>query len=101
MPIDLLHEGRDDEVRFRMLICRHELAPRYDADDREVDPDVDDRDGDGADQNRTRDHPTRFPYFVADIADIVIAQVIVDTDSRRRAESEEEAEREVEGAGRK
>ena len=79
---------------------RHELAPRHDADDREVDAEVDHRDGGGADQDRPRDHAARVAHLVADVADVVVAEVVVDPDARRGAEPEEEAEREVERAGR-
>src|SRR5206468_11524893 len=97
--VDLLHESRDDEVRLRMISGRHELPPRNDTDDREVHPYVDDGDGDGADQNRPRDDASRVADLVADVAHVVIAEVVVDPDARRRTESEEESQREVERAG--
>src|SRR6266568_1087373 len=97
--VDLLHEHRDDEVRCRVLLSGHELAPWYDADNREVDSDVNDCDGDGADQDRPWDDAPRIAHFVTDIADVVVAEVVVDADARRCAEAEEESEREVERAG--
>src|SRR5262249_49367841 len=39
--------------------------------------------------------------FIADVADVVITQVIIDADPRGRAESEQKSGREVERAGRK
>ena len=39
-------------------------------------------------------------HFVADVTDVVVAQVIVDPDPRRRAQAQQEPEREVEGARR-
>ena len=39
-------------------------------------------------------------HLVADVADVVVAEVVVDADPRRRAEAEEKAEREAERAGR-
>ena len=63
--------------------------------------DVDERDGDDADHDRPRNHAPGIPDLVADVADVVVAQVVVDADARRRAQAEEEAEREVERARRK
>ena len=83
-----------------MRIVRNELPPRDDADDREIDRDVDQRHHDRADQNRPWDHSARILHFVADVADVVVAEVVVRAHARRRAEAEQEAEREVEGAGR-
>ena len=68
----------------------HELAPGDDADDREVDQQIDDRDEDDADQDRARDHPRRILDLVADVADVVVAEIIVDADSRRRARGRSE-----------
>ena len=55
---------------------------------------------DDADEDRARDDARRIPDFVADVADVVVAQVVVDADPRRRAEPDEETHREVERAGR-
>src|SRR5207237_6587602 len=77
-----------------------ELPPRNDADDRKVDSDIDDGDGDGADHDRSRNDSTRVLHLVADIADVVVAEVVVDPDAGRGAESKEETQREIERAGR-
>ena len=52
-------------------------------------------------QDRARNHARRILDFVADVADVVVAQVVVDADPRRRAEADQETQREVERAGRK
>ena len=59
---------------------RNEVAPGYDADDRQVDPEVDHRDGRGADQDRPRDDFPRLAHLVADVAYVVVAEIIVDPD---------------------
>ena len=61
-------------------------------------PEVDRADGDDADQDRARDHPARVPHLVADVGHVVVAQVVVDADPRRRAEAEEEARRRTRSA---
>ena len=78
----------------------HELPPRYDTNDREVDPDVDERDGDCTHQDRSRNDTSRVLHLVADVADVVIAEVVVDADPSRRAQPEKESEREIERARR-
>src|SRR5690348_16152122 len=50
--VDLLHEDRHDEIRLGVCGSRDELTPWHDADDREIDPEIDDRDGRGADEDR-------------------------------------------------
>ena len=97
-PVDPLHEDRDDEVRLRVRRIGHELAPWDHADDRQVDGDVDDGDGEHADQDGARDDSAGVPHFVADVTDVVVAQVVVDAHARRRAETEEEPGGEVEGS---
>src|ERR1051326_1905008 len=84
-----------------MLFGRHELAPRYDANDGEVYSDVDHCDGDDADDHRARNRSSRLLHFVADVTDVVITQVVEDADPRRGTQTEEEAEREIERARRK
>src|SRR5687767_15094377 len=81
-----------------MLGGGDEFAPRHYADDRQVDADVDDRDGDSADEDRPWNYAARVAHLVADVADVVIAQIVVDPDARCRAQPEEEAEREIERA---
>src|SRR5262249_30243574 len=73
--------------------------PRNYADDRKVDRDVDRRDRDHADDDRARDRPSGIFDLVADVTDVVIAQIIVDADPRSRAESEQKPGREVECSG--
>ena len=80
-PIQPFHERRDDELGFRVGVCRNELTPRDDADDREVDRDVDRGDRDDADHDRARDDPTWILDFVADVADVVVAEEVVDADA--------------------
>src|SRR6266478_4259322 len=91
----LLHEGRNDEVRLRVRFGRYELPPRYDADDREVDAEIDHGNRCGADEDRARDDAARIAHLVADVADVVITQVVVDPDAGGRAQAEEETDREV------
>src|SRR5439155_15901579 len=50
---------------------------------------------------RPRDHPAGVLDFVADIADVVIAEVVVHADPRRGAQAQKKTEREIEGARRK
>src|SRR5438874_4473091 len=99
--VELLHEHRHDEVRLGMQIGGHELAPRHYPDNREVDADINDRDGDGADQNRSRNHAPRILDFITDIADVVVTQIVVDPNAGSAAQTEEESERKVESARRK
>src|SRR5262245_28029640 len=88
-PVNPLHHHRDDEIRKRPSgYGGHELAPGNYADDRKVDCDVDRRDCDHTDDDRARNRPTRIFDLVADIADVVIAEIIVNPDPRSRAESE-------------
>ena len=87
--VDLLHENRHDEIRLRVHISGNEAAPRHNADDREIDADVDHRDRHGAHQNRPRDHPAGILHLVADVADIVVAEVVVNANARRGAKSEQ------------
>src|SRR6185369_177348 len=84
-----------------MLFRRHKLPPRHHADNREVYRDVDERDGDYADDYRTRDGPSRLFHLVTDVTDVVVAEVIENADSRRRAQTQEEAQRKIERARRK
>ena len=75
------HEHRHDEVRLRARSGRDEVPPRHHADNRQIDRDVDDCDQDGADEDRSRDHPAGVLDFVTDIAHIVIPEVVVDADA--------------------
>lgn len=75
-----------------MVGGRNELAPRNHADDRQVDPDVDQGNRRGADEDRPGDHASRVAHFIPDVAHVVIAEIVVDADARRRAQAEEEAE---------
>src|SRR5215510_7412624 len=97
-PVNPLHHQRHDKLRGLVSLAG-EFAPRNNADDRKVDRDVDRRDRDHADDDRARDRPSGIFDLVADVADVVIAQVIVDADLRSRAESEQKSGREVERAG--
>src|SRR5262245_1288631 len=99
--VNPLHHQRHDELRGLVPLGGREFAPRNNADDRQVDRDVDRRDRDHADDDRARDCPSGIFDLVADVADVVIAQVIVDADPRSRAESEQKPGREVERAWRK
>src|SRR5215510_4075791 len=96
-PVNPLHHQRHDKLRGLVSLAG-EFAPRNYADDRKVDRDVDRRDRDHADDDRARDRPSGISDLVADVADVVIAQVIVDADPRSRAESEQKPGREVERA---
>ena len=78
-PVDALHEDRDDESRRRLLLGRDELAPGHHPDHREIDREINRGDGDRADQDRAGDDPARIAHLVADVADIVIAEVVADT----------------------
>src|SRR5437764_14573146 len=49
-----LHEDGNDEARLRVVGRRHEPTPRHDADDGEVDTEIDHRDSGGADEYRAR-----------------------------------------------
>src|SRR5215470_11136863 len=101
-PVNSLHHHRDDEIRERLpLIGWRKFAPWNCADDRKVDCYIDNRDRDHADNDRAGDCPSGIFDLVADVADVVIAQVIVYADPRSRAESEQKPGREVERAWRK
>src|SRR2546430_13913483 len=84
-----------------MIGGRNELPPPRHANDRTIDPDVDDGNGDGADHDRPWNDAPRIAHFVADVADVVVAEVVVDTNASCRAKAEEKSEREVESARRK
>src|SRR6266540_1393346 len=96
-PVNPLHHQRHDKLRG-LVSLGGEFAPRNNADDRKVDRDVAHRDRDHAYDDRARDCPSGIFDFVADVADVVIAQVIVDADPRSRAESEQKPGREGERA---
>src|SRR6266513_2304333 len=81
-----------------MRIGRDEVPPRDDADNREIGREVDHRDRYRADENRPWDDPTGILDFVADIADVVVAEVVVDAEPRRGAEAHEETQGETERA---
>src|SRR5213080_613976 len=83
---------------LRTCLSRHKVPPRDNADNRQIDREIDHRDQDGADENRPWDHPAGILYLVTDIADVVVAQVVVDADPRRGAEAQQEAQGEGEGA---
>src|SRR5262245_2166045 len=88
-PVLPFHHHRDDEIRKRPSgFVGHELAPGNYADDRKVDCDVDRRDRDHADDDRPRNRPAWIFDLVADVADVVIAKIIVYAGPRSRAESE-------------
>ena len=79
-------------------VGRNELPPRHDADYREIDRQIDRRDAHDAEQDRARDHTRRILDFVADVADVVVPQVVVDADAGGGAQPDEKADREIERA---
>ena len=99
-PVDLLHEDGHDEIGVRLRLGGDELPPWHDADDREIDRQVDHRHRRRADQDGSRDDAARILHLVADVADVVVAEVVVNADPRRGAETDEKADRERERARR-
>ena len=79
--IDPFHEDRDHKVRVRMRLRRNEIPPRHHADDGQVYRHVDQRHRDCAEQDRAWNDATGVLDFIADVADVVIAEVIVDADA--------------------
>src|SRR5437667_9892059 len=79
-----------------MRVGRDEVPPRDDPDNREINREVDHGNRYRADENRPWDDPTGMLDFVADIADVVVAEVVVDADPRRGAEAHEETQGETE-----
>src|SRR5260221_14453305 len=79
----------------------NEFAPRHYSDDRQVRADVDHGDCGGADHYRSRNDTTWLAHLAAHVTHVVVAEVVVDPDAGRRAQSEEKTEREIESARRK
>src|SRR5215475_7100644 len=98
-PVNLLNHNRDDEIRERFCgFGRREFAPWNYAEDRKVDGQIDHRDRDYADDDRTGDCPSGIFDLVADVAHVIITKVVVDADPGSRAESEQKSGREIERA---
>src|SRR5689334_1225693 len=85
--VNSLDKNRNNEVRLWMLVGWDKLTPRHHAYHREVYGDVDQRHGDHADDDRARNGASGFLNLVADVADVVIAEIIEDTDPCRRAQT--------------
>src|SRR6266513_3665508 len=83
-----------------MLSGWYELPPWHDTNDREVDADVNQRDSDRTDDDRARYHSSRILDLISDVTDVVVSEVVVNTDTRGGAQAKEESKREVERAGR-
>ena len=92
-PVQPLHELRDHVLRVE------HLPPGDHAEEREVEQEVPHRAPEDREEDRARDHARRVPDLVADVADVVVAQVVVDRDEGRAAQAEHEAAVEVEGPG--
>src|SRR5690349_18857212 len=85
--VNSLDKNRNNEVRLRMLFGRDKLTPRHHAYHREVYGDVNQRHGDHADDDRARNGASGFLNLVADVADVVIAEIVEDTDPCSRAQT--------------
>src|ERR1051325_109786 len=83
-----------------MLLGGHELAPRNDTNDREVDGDINHCHRDDADDHRALNCAARLLTLVADETDIVIAKVVDAHASRRSPRLENAAQREVMKTGK-
>ena len=81
-----------------MRVGRNELPPRHDSDYREIDRQINRRDAHDAEQDRTRDRASRILDFVADVADVVVPEVVVDADAGGSAQPDEKTDREIERA---
>src|SRR4030095_72520 len=75
------------------------LSPGNDTDDRQIDQDVDDRDKNNADQDGARYDPSRILHLIADVADVIVAQIVVNADARGRAKADKKSERKVKRPG--
>ena len=87
-----------------MLFCRNEFPPRDHAVDAEIYPHVQDSHHHEADHHGTRDGAARIFHFVAQVADVVVPEEIIQPHACRRTEAEEESRtkgpgilREIEG----
>src|ERR1700730_6108961 len=83
-----------------MNVPGHKLSPGNNSDDRKIDSQVDDGHCNHAYDDRARNGPARIFHFVADVTDVVIAQIVVNTDARGGAKAKEKAKRETESARR-
>ena len=92
-----------DTMKFDSGCCsagtnsRHGTTPMIDR----LIADVDQRDRDGADEDRARDDAAGILDLVADVADVVVAEVVVDADARRGAEAERKPSEKLNAPGGK
>ncbi len=93
--VDPLHELRDHELG------RKHLPPGQDAQEREVQQEVRERTAEDGVEDRAGYDSPGIPDLVPDVADVVVAQVVVDGDQGGAPQPEHEAAVEVESPRRK
>ena len=81
-----------DEVRDRGL-RRHRLVHREDRDDADVHEDVEDGDREDRHDDDARDRLRRLDDLLGEVADVVVAEVVVDREDERGPEAAEDAGR--------
>ena len=94
------YKDGNDEVRFRVAISRNKFFPWHYANDGKIHANINDRDSDQADQNRSRNNAAGFFDFVADVTNIIVTEIIINADPRGRAKPEKKTERELEAIRR-
>ena len=90
--VNPLHEERDDEVGLGIPLRRHKFPPGHNADDRKIHRKINHGHAQDAEDDGTRNDFARFFDLVADVTDVVIAEVIVNPDPRSRAQPEVKAD---------
>jgi len=78
----------------------NKLSPRYNSDDGQIDAKIDDGNKNDTNYDGARDSASGLSHLVTDITDIVISQVVVNTDPRGGAQAKKKAQRKVESSGR-
>jgi hypothetical protein len=67
-----------------MLVGGHKLAPWHHADHGKVYGNIDHCNGNHTNDHRAWNGSSRFPNFIADITNIVIPEIVEDTNARGR-----------------
>ena len=91
--VEALHELRHHELGGE------HLPPRNHPEQREVEQEIAHRAAEDREEDRARDHLGGLPDLVADVADVVVAEVVVDRDEGGAAQAEDEPAVEGKGAG--
>ena len=84
-----------------MLVPGNKLSPGNHPNNRKIDGQINNGYGNDTDDDRARYGPARILYFIADVTDIVITEVVVNAHAGGGAETEKESNRKCKCARRK